>query len=69
MPGYELQRFDWRKALRSMSNGACVEVASATKSIVIRDSMDPNGPVLRYPTNSWNSYISAARAGGLDIRR
>jgi hypothetical protein len=69
MPGDELQRLDWRKAQRSMSNGACVEVASATRSVIIRDSQDSSGPVLRYPATSWNSFVNAARTGYFDIPR
>jgi hypothetical protein len=69
MPGNELQRLDWRKAQRSMSNGACVEVALATRDVIIRDSQDPSGPVLRYPVTSWDSFVSAARAGYFDIPR
>ncbi len=69
MPADELQRLDWRKAQHSMSNGACVEVASATENVVIRDSMDPSGPVLRYPAVSWNSFVGMARTGRFDISR
>jgi hypothetical protein len=40
----------WRKAGHSTSNGgACVEVASAPGAVAVRDSKDPQGPVLVVP--------------------
>lgn len=66
LPEDELRRLDWRKAQRSISNGACVEVASAAESVAVRDSKDPYGLVLRYSANSWKSFTSAARRGDFD---
>ncbi|WP_300614581.1 DUF397 domain-containing protein [Trebonia sp.] len=65
LPEGEL-RVGWRKAQRSISNGACVEVASAPESVIIRDSQDPHGLVLRYSATSWKSFTSAARRGDFD---
>lgn len=37
----------WRKASKSTENGGnCVELASVNSVIAIRDSKDPNGPML-----------------------
>lgn len=57
---------NWRKAKRSMNNGNCAEVAATASVVVVRDSKDPGGPVLRYPDASWRSFLSAARQGGFD---
>lgn len=38
----------WRKAQSSIGNGACVEVAPANGQVAMRDSKDPQGPVLMY---------------------
>jgi hypothetical protein len=62
-------RLNWRKAKRSINNGACAEVASSTGVIVVRDSQDPQGLALAYPANSWNSFIAAARTGAFDNLR
>lgn len=62
----ELDQLRWRKAKRSKANGACVEVAPAAGAIVIRDSKDPQGPVLNYSPESWRSFIGEIRIGHFD---
>lgn len=66
LPEKDLRHTDWRKAQRSISNGACVEVASAAESIAVRDSQDPHGPVLTYPTGAWARFLGAAQRGDFD---
>ena len=61
---YDLQ---WRKARRSVGNGACVEVAPAKEQVFIRDSQDLNGPIMRYPVSSWNAFLSDAKKGQFDL--
>jgi hypothetical protein len=61
-----LARLDWRKALRSMNAGACVEVGSASDTVAVRDSQDLRGPVVRYPSTAWRSFVSDARTGRFD---
>ncbi|MDT4986834.1 MAG: hypothetical protein QOI74_928 [Micromonosporaceae bacterium] len=57
---------NWCKSTRSAANGECVEVAVSLGSIVVRDSKDPRGPVLRFGTESWRDFIALVRAGRLD---
>jgi hypothetical protein len=57
---------NWRKAKRSISNGACVEVAATATAVSIRDSKNPDGKVLQYPLNTWRSFVRAARIQDLD---
>ena len=59
----------WRKSLRSVANGACVEVAPATGTIAVRDSVNPVGPEIRYSTGTWQTFIADAKAGVFDIAR
>jgi hypothetical protein len=49
-----------------MNNGNCAEVATVTGGIAVRDTMDRQGPVLRYPIASWVTFLAAARNGGFD---
>ncbi|MEJ3745543.1 DUF397 domain-containing protein [Actinomycetes bacterium KLBMP 9797] len=48
----------WRKSSRS-ANTNCIEVASADKSVFIRDSKDRHGPVLRFAQDQWHEFVSA----------
>jgi hypothetical protein len=63
------EHLDWRKAKRSMNNGNCAEVATLIGIVAVRDSKDPQGPVLQYPVMSWRSFLTAARNGGFDALR
>jgi hypothetical protein len=54
---------DWRKASRSVNNGACVEVGSAPARVLVRDSVNPAGAVVAYAPATWQSFVSAAKAG------
>jgi uncharacterized protein DUF397 len=63
-----VRRLNWRKARHSVSNGACVEAASAAGSVRVRDSQDAKGPVLSYPEGAWQSFVRDARAGMYDAR-
>jgi hypothetical protein len=50
-----------------MSNGNCTEVAADAGLVAVRDSKDPAGPVLRYPTSSWRAFVQNAMTGKFDI--
>ncbi|WP_063774794.1 DUF397 domain-containing protein [Kitasatospora azatica] len=47
----------WRKSTYSNNDGGeCIEVNDAHPGQV-RDSKDPEGPVLSFPPASWNAFI------------
>ena len=57
----------WCKAQRSSANGACVEIASAVGRVVaIRDSKDPDGPILVYTQAEFSAFLEGARSGEFD---
>lgn len=59
---------DWRRSRRSYGSGACLEVATEFGyHIHVRDSKDPQGPVLRFAPVDWNSFLVGVRTGGLGL--
>jgi Domain of unknown function (DUF397) len=44
----------WRKASYSSNGGAeCVELATGTHGLVVRDTQDHTGPVLTFSADAW----------------
>jgi hypothetical protein len=57
----------WRRAARSTASGNdCVEVASATHSIAVRDSKDPERPRLTFTRAELTTFFTAVRQGTYD---
>lgn len=54
---------NWRKACADKS---CVEVAAAGDEILVRDSKDPDGTVLRFTLDEWTAFTAGVRAGQFD---
>jgi hypothetical protein len=52
----------WRRSTFCAS-GACVEVAKADESYMVRDSKDPEGPVLTFNQGEWDAFVAGVRAG------
>jgi hypothetical protein len=49
----------WKKASKSGSNGGqCVEVARLDDATIgVRDSKNPDGPVLRFTRAEWDAFL------------
>jgi hypothetical protein len=62
----ERRDLKWRKARMSGANGACVEVATTLGRIAVRDSKDPEGPVLIYTRAEWEAFLDGAKNGEFD---
>ena len=56
------QPIDWRKS-SFCGGGACVEVAQMPNSVYVRDSKDPNSPVLRFTVEEWVDFLAGVNAG------
>ena len=61
----DLSTATWRRSSRSTDTANCVEVAVAGSAVGVRDSKDPDGPVLVLPAASWTHFVTAIRSGGL----
>lgn len=62
----ERQSLAWLKAQSSTPNGQCVEVAATDGRIAIRDSKDPEGPILVYTPSEFSAFLEGARNGEFD---
>lgn len=63
----ELTGAAWRKSQRSNSQGACVEIARlASGTVAMRNSRDPRGTALIYPTETIRALVSALCTGEFD---
>ncbi|MFJ6621958.1 DUF397 domain-containing protein [Kitasatospora sp. NPDC091335] len=59
----------WRKSSYGTDGGQCVEVAPGFPNVMpVRDSKDPDGPALVFPTPSWQAFVTAVRTGEFDAR-
>ncbi|MEU6171090.1 DUF397 domain-containing protein [Streptantibioticus parmotrematis] len=57
----------WFKSSYSNNGGACIEVAAnlsgAHGVVPVRDSKDPNGPVLSFPASAFSAFVEGVKAG------
>ncbi|MFI8948241.1 DUF397 domain-containing protein [Streptomyces sp. NPDC053750] len=52
----------WTKSSYSGGNGACVEVKSpVVAALAVRDSKVPAGPVLAFPADAWNAFVTSVK--------
>jgi hypothetical protein len=58
----------WQKSRRSNPSGNCVEVAELADGtgVAVRNSRDPNGPVLIYTRAEIEAFILGVRDGDFD---
>ncbi|MFD2766096.1 DUF397 domain-containing protein [Micromonospora eburnea] len=62
----DLTGANWRTSTRSSSNGGnCVEVADNLPGVVlVRDSKDRSGGMLRFTPAAWQSFVGGLEESG-----
>ncbi|MFF3665521.1 DUF397 domain-containing protein [Microtetraspora malaysiensis] len=64
----DLSSAAWRRSERSGVNGNCVEVAELPDGqIGVRDSKNPDGPVLVFTPGEWDAFIGGVKDGEFDL--
>lgn len=61
----------WAKSSFSFAQGDCVEVRRTcghnAACVEMRDSKNPNGPVLTFTDAEWDAFLKGAKAGEFDL--
>jgi hypothetical protein len=53
----------WRTSSYSGSNGGnCIQVATTSRAIAVRDSKDPAGPILEFSSTRWRQFADRLKA-------
>ena len=62
----DLSTARWRKSSRSTDKANCVEVASTSSAVAVRDSKHPTGGTLILTHRAWTEFTTAIRNDQLD---
>ena len=57
---------DFHKSMLSEGAGNCVEVAFIAL-VAVRDSKDPDGPVLLFTHDEWDAFTNGVKLGEFDL--
>jgi hypothetical protein len=52
---------DWRKSSRSNGEGQCVETASGTGTVAVRDTANRDGGTLSVPADAWARFTDSLK--------
>ncbi|MFF9640877.1 DUF397 domain-containing protein [Kitasatospora aureofaciens] len=63
----EISAREWYKSSYSAQANDCIEtrLVISNGNLAVRDSKDPNGPALAFPTEAWTAFVAAIKAGEL----
>lgn len=64
----DLSGFVWRRSSRSTGGGNCVELAPLDDGrVAVRDSKNPDGPVLLLARADLDAWLTEAKGGVFDF--
>ena len=53
---------NWRKSTYSgQSGGNCIEVADRDNRVMVRDTTDKSGPVLKFSPHAWQRFADRVK--------
>ncbi|NKZ05781.1 DUF397 domain-containing protein [Actinomadura latina] len=59
----------WRKSSQSgPEGGECVEVAEIASAVGVRDSKDPDGPILTFGVAEWRAFAQHVKVRKFDLQ-
>jgi hypothetical protein len=62
----EVQHLPWHKSSYSNgSGGNCLEIADTASRRLVRDSKVPAGPILRFGSDAWASFVTSVQRDDL----
>jgi len=65
-----MTQMNWRKSTYSRALGNCVEVGTGRALVAVRDSQDPDGPVIDVSPKAWTELtMHVKRATGSTVLR
>ena len=62
----DFSRATWRKSTKSQQSGQCVELAKVDGVIGVRDSKEPNGPMLVFTVEEIAAFLDGVTNGEFD---
>lgn len=63
---FDLSRASWQRAPGDQSEGA-VEVAFVDNLVGLRNSGQPQGPILIFTMDEWEAFVAGAQDGEFDL--
>lgn len=63
----DLNHAEWRKSSRSGGGANCVEVRRINDTIQVRDTKNPDGPVLSFTPSEWDAFLDGVHKGEFDL--
>jgi hypothetical protein len=59
----------WRKSTYSSNGGGeCVEVGDARRGVLVRDTKDRTGPVVRFSPDAWRRFVDRVKRSLADLQ-